>query len=364
MEFLDPFHISSNIVVQVLVLVAELALIYGVTYCVLRWLNRFAVRKVGEMTAELRKRLRSLSRLIRISVLCIAIIIILDAVLKTLMGDITWAWLGLFKERAIRILTIVILALLGYWFTLVVSAVLPRLASDEDETTITELEQRAQTVSVMLRRAGAMVIGVIAGMMILPQIGLDITPILASAGIVGLAIGFGAQSLVKDIISGFFIILENRLAVGDYVTIGKLAGTVERVALRTTALRDMDGTLHIVPNGDIRTISNRNRVWARSILKIRVPYEANVKEIEAILRDVVTGIGQEEQYADILLDEPIVLPVNELNESWITMMVLLRTKAGQQWAISRDLRERVLQTFREAGIQIRVVGPDLAYELL
>ena len=362
MELLDSLHVPSSALLRILVLTAGLVIIYALVAYAVRWLNRLTVRKLGRIDLETRARLRSLSRLIRLSVLLVAVLILLDVALKVLLADKVWAWVDLLGANVIRILTVVILALLAYWLTLVASVMLPRLASDEDATTTTGLEQRAQTVSVMLRRTGVTVIGVVAVVMILSQLGIDVAPILAGAGIVGLAIGFGAQTLVKDILSGFFIIVENRLAVGDYVTIGGHAGTVEKVALRTTALRALDGTLHFIPNGDIRTVSNRNKFWARSILKVRVSYEADVKEVEGTLRDLAAEVARKEEYAEILLDDPLVLPMAELNETWVTTTIVLKTKAGQQWDISRDLRERILVGFRDADVQVRMVGSDLVHD--
>ena len=357
MDLLLDVSVSS--VGRTITLAVGLVIISAVIIFGLRWLNHLSTRRLGSVDKDMERRLKSLNRLARIGVVCLAVVIILDAVLGIVLADYPWPWVNLLRDRTIKIVSIFTLAILLYWLTLVASIVLPPLASDEDETTRTELEQRAQTVSVMLRRTGVTVIAAVAGMMILSQVGIDIGPLLAGAGIAGLAIGFGAQTLVTDVLSGFFIILDNRVAVGDDVTISGVRGTVEKISLRTIALRALDGTLHIIPNGDVRAVANRNKVWTRRILRIRIPYTLNHDDVEQLLSKVSDEIGQDQQYADILLREPVMLPLTEMNEAWITATVVLRTKADQHWEIARDLRRRILAASREAGMDLRIVGPDL-----
>ena len=352
-------EVSTSALGRTITLAVGLAIVSAVIWYGLRWLSQLTYRRLGRVDPDLARRLAMLRRMIRTALVALAVVVIVDAILGVVLADYPWPWVDAARGAAIRTVTIVIIALLAYWLTLLVSIVLPPLASDEDETTRTELEQRAQTVSVMARRTGVTVIAVVAVMMILPQLGIDVGPVLAGAGIVGLAVGFGAQTLVRDVLSGFFIILDNRVAVGDDVTISGVRGTVEKIALRTIELRDLDGTLHIIPNGDIRAVSNRNKIWTRRILKVRIGYDADEDAVEALLGELTSAIGEEEEYADILLAQPVVLPFTELNEAWVSAAIVLRTKADQHWEIARDLRRRILSEAKARDLDVRLVGADL-----
>ena len=253
--------------------------------------------------------------------------------------------------RLAGIAGIVVAALLLYWALLVLLGSLRHAVADDEPDVTSDLERRTETVSTVLRSTGLVVITIVSAMMVLQLLGLDIAPILAGAGIVGVAIGFGAQALVQDTLSGFFILLEDQFRVGDFVQAADVGGTVERMSLRCTWLRAIDGTLHVVPNGEIRTVSNRSKNWARVFIDVRIPYEEDIDRAEALLNELVAEITHEDSYVEAVRGEASVLSITQLAESWVTLKILLMTAAGQQWAISRDLRKRIVRAFNREGIR-------------
>ncbi len=237
-----------------------------------------------------------------------------------------------------------------YWLLLLALGSLRRAVADDDDTTTSDIEQRTDTINAVARSTGLVLIATVASMMVLRVFNIDIAPLLAGAGIAGIAIGFGAQTLVKDALSGFFILLEDQFRVGDFIEVAGTSGTVERMSLRATWLRGFNGTLHVIPNGEIRTVSNRSKNWARVVIDVRVPYEEDIDRAEALLRKLTGEIVAEDDYTSIVQGEPSVLSVAEMAESWVTLKILLMTTAGQQWAISRDLQKRIVRVFNEEGV--------------
>jgi len=251
-----------------------------------------------------------------------------------------------------RIALILVIAWLGYRLLCIAGRRIEEMVEDEDTTTVSEREQRAQTLSQILRNAGLVLIGLIAGTMILRELGLDIGPIIAGAGIVGLAIGFGAQTLVKDVISGFFILLENQFSVGDSIQVGSIGGGVEKMTLRATFLRDLEGTLHIIPNSEIRILANKTKDWARAVVNVGVGYEADLDQVLAVLEDVGKQLHADETFGPLLLEEPTAMGPLELGDSAVTMRLMVKTHAGQQWGVGREMRRRIKEAFAQEGIDI------------
>jgi small conductance mechanosensitive channel len=251
-----------------------------------------------------------------------------------------------------RIVLILVVAWLGYRLLCIAGQRIEKMVEDEDYTTVSEREQRAQTLSQILRSAGLVLIVLIAGTMILRELGLDVGPIIAGAGIVGLAIGFGAQTLVKDVISGFFILLENQFSVGDSIQVDGIAGGVEKMTLRATFLRDLEGTLHIIPNGEIRTLANKTKDWARAVVNVGVGYEAHVDRVLAVLEDVGRQLSADETFGPMLLEDPTAVGPLEFGDSAVTVRLMVKTRAGQQWRVGRELRRRIKEAFEQEGIEI------------
>lgn len=227
-----------------------------------------------------------------------------------------------------------------------------RLVEDDDPASMSEREKRARTLGRILRQAITIGVWALAAVTILGELGVAIGPLVAGAGIAGVAVGFGAQALVKDIISGFFMLLENQYRVGDVVSIAGVTGAVEAINLRTTVLRDLDGCVHVVPNGSITVVTNRTRGWARALLDVGVAYREDTDRCFEVLRKVGADLERDPVYGP-KLEEPFEYPgVERLDESAVLLRMMVRTKPHEQWLVTRELRRRVKRAFAAAGIEI------------
>ena len=211
--------------------------------------------------------------------------------------------------------------------------------------------QQLRTLASVLNSVGLAVIVFIAAMEILPLLGVNMGPLLASAGVAGLAIGFGAQTLVHDVINGFFILMENQYDVGDVVRIGGVAGTVESMTLRRTTLRDDTGAIHIVPNSEIKIVSNLTRDWAQFALHISVDYRENSDRILELLKQVGADLRNDPQFAEALVADPQVPGIERVAGGEVEYLMLIKTRPGQQWAVSRELRRRIKECFQKNNVQ-------------
>jgi small conductance mechanosensitive channel len=188
--------------------------------------------------------------------------------------------------------------------------------------------------------------------MVIAQLGYNIAPLIASAGILGVALGFGAQSLVKDFLSGIFMILEDQYGVGDTVDVGLATGTVEAVSLRITRLRDVNGTVWHVRNGEILAVGNMSQQWARTVLDIPVAFSEDLTRVRAILHEVADGVWNDPEYRPIILEEPEVWGVERWDPDGVVVRVVVKTAPQQQWAVARELRELIKDRFDAEGIEI------------
>ena len=189
--------------------------------------------------------------------------------------------------------------------------------------------------------------------------GVNITPLLASAGVAGLAVSLGAQSLIKDLIGGVLIILENQYAVGDFVTIGSASGHVERITLRTTQLRDRSGDLHIVPNGEVRVLTNQTKGWSRAVVEVGVAYEEDLEHALDVLRTSAEAFASAPTFGPSLLEPPRVIGPIGLGDSAITIRVEVKTQPGKQWEIGRELRKAVLAACDREGVSLPYPRQDV-----
>ncbi len=211
-------------------------------------------------------------------------------------------------------------------------------------------EQRITALTSVLRSVASAVIYSIAAFLVLGEVGLNLAPLLAGAGIIGVALGFGAQSLVRDFLSGLFILVEDQFGVGDIVDLdSQTAGTVEAVSLRTTRLRAVDGTVWHVPNGEIRRVGNKSQHWSRALLDIEVAYDTSIDHARAVIKSVADGLWRERE--DIL-EEPEVWGVEKLGSHAISIRLVVKTRPADQYPVSRELRERLKNAFDEHGIEI------------
>lgn len=213
-------------------------------------------------------------------------------------------------------------------------------------------EKRAKTLSRIFINAGLILIVVVAAFTILSELGINITTALAGFGIAGVAIGFGAQSLVRDFIGGVIILLENHYRIGDVVRVADIAGLVEDIDLRKTVLRDLDGIVHIIPNGEIRTTSNLTKTFSRVNMNVSVGYGEDLDHVIEVINRVGRELAEEPDWKDLILKPPQVLGVDAFEESGISIKILGDTKPMRQWDTMRELRLRLKRAFDEEGIEI------------
>jgi small conductance mechanosensitive channel len=253
-------------------------------------------------------------------------------------------------RSGVRVLGIWILAWLGLRVVNLTARRIEHSVDDGDDSVTTLREKRGRTISQLLRSVGRAVIVTIA-ILLTFNVFINIAPILAGAGILGLAISFGAQSLVRDIISGFFILLENQFAVGDVIEAAGKSGVVERMTMRVVVLRDLEGTMHVIPNGEMKVISNKTRGWARAVVDISVPYTEDVDRILSVVRDEAAQFSTDQVWG-LQLDGPVeVLGVESLTDNSIVIRTLLKTQPGSQWNVAREFRRRLINRFAREAIE-------------
>jgi moderate conductance mechanosensitive channel len=219
--------------------------------------------------------------------------------------------------------------------------------------------QQVRTVASVVTGIGVFVIFFVAALTVLPILGLNLGPMLASAGVVGLAIGFGAQTLVHDFINGFFILLENQYDIGDTVRIAGVKGTVERMSLRQTVLRDEDGTLHIVPNSAIQIVSNTTRDWSQLALRVTVAYSEPSDKIVKLLKEVGNELRHDQAYADDIVSDIDVPGIDRVGNGEAEYLMLIKTRPNKQYPVSRELRRRIKECFEKNNVQ--AAGPGKIY---
>ena len=229
---------------------------------------------------------------------------------------------------------------------------LEKLADDGDPVTQSEIEKRAATLGRILRQAIGVFVWGTAAMLVLSELGISIGPILAGAGIAGIAVGLGAQTLVKDVIGGFFILLENQFRVHDVIGVAGVSGKVEAINLRTTLLRDVEGRVHVIPNGAISVVTNYTREWSVAVLDVGVPYGEDMDRVLSVLRRVGDGLEQDPVVGKRLLQKFEYPGIETFGESAVIVRMLVRTLPQERWDVARELRARVKKAFDESGIEI------------
>lgn len=252
----------------------------------------------------------------------------------------------------------IILVLGGaYIFTRVIHLLIERLhlfvtPGKGPKADVLEKKKRAETLRHTLSNLVTTVVMAVAGLILLRELGVDITPIITAAGIGGLAVGFGAQNLVRDIIAGFFILLEDQIRVGDIAIINGKGGLVEAIRLRTIVLRSFDGTVHIIPNGAINELSNMTKDFSYAVLDVGVAYKENVDHVMDVLREIGEEFEKDPAFSEKLLGPLEVFGVDKFDDSAVIIRSRIKTLPIQQWGVARELRRRVKNTFDEKGIEI------------
>lgn len=254
------------------------------------------------------------------------------------------------RYQAPRILAVLVIAFILTRLLRIVSRHVGELASRDTQPSAVR-SQQFRTLSSVSYSVGFLVITSIAGMQILALLGINMGPLLASAGVAGLAIGFGAQTLVKDFINGFFILAENQYDIGDTVRIAGVQGVVENMTLRRTVLRDFDGTVYTVPSSEIKVVSNLTRDWAQVILKVSVAYSAPSDKVIALLKKTAEDMSADPKFADLIVLQPTVHGVEKVTGNAVDYLLTVRTRPGSQDAVRRELQARIKTCFEENGIE-------------
>jgi len=299
---------------------------------------------------------------------------------ETLCGR-TWVWLGRNEDyrwvaesadwliaKPLRILLILVIALLA---RAVVHRVIDRLSRRAAEGSLPGIlqrgrvsallesapllserrKQRTETLASVLKSITTGAVFTMAVLMILGELAFNIGPFIAGAGIAGVALGFGAQSLVKDFLSGMFMIVEDQYGVGDVIDVGEASGVVEAVGLRVTRLRDVDGTVWYFPNGEILRVGNKSQGWARAVVDVGVAYGSDVALVRQVLGKVAEDLYADEEFRDLVLDEPEVWGVEQLSAEAVVVRVVLKTEPLQQWTVAREFRQRAKSALEAAGVE-------------
>jgi len=256
-------------------------------------------------------------------------------------------WLNIIIIVAALLVVIVIVKII----TSRIRRLVKRKISDEKMI----IKKRTYTLTSVISNLIIVISAVAAMLVIADQIGISITPLLAGIGVVGIVIGFGAQSLIKDLINGTFILLEQWYQINDIITIGDASGIVEKFNLRTTVIRDIEGALHFIPNGEITRLSNLTHTWSRALVNVSVHYSENTDRVVEVLEGIFNDLMEDKKYRDSILERPTILGdggVSELGDSAVVFTVICKVKPAEQWTIGKQLRKRIKDKFDLLGIEI------------
>ena len=329
---------------------------------VLAWLiSRAMPRQAATAPPGSHPSARKLLRIIRIVLLLVLFIVflppILEAVGEPIRGGLKLRTLGTWAlASGLRVLFVLVLAGVLSRIVGISTSRFQQAIIDAHHPPSAEQQKRANTLGGLIQNVARAFIFVAAAVMILNELRIDTQPLLAGAGIVGLGLGFGAQSLVKDVISGFFLIVDNQVRVGDTAEINGTGGLVEAINLRTIVLRDVRGAVHVFPSGSVTTLTNLTKDYAYAVLDLIVSYRNNTDDVEQILRDAGAAL-QDDPVFDPMILEPIeVLGIERFGDTGLTMRARMKTLPAQQWNVTRALRRAVKKQFDKRGIQMAVAG--------
>jgi small conductance mechanosensitive channel len=281
-------------------------------------------------------------------------LIVALAILQTWGIDV-FSWLASATGRAVigRAVTVALIVVVAFLLWEIVSALVERSLSEQDAAgNAVTRSQRLRTLLPLLRNVFMVVLIVLVTMTVLSEIGLNIAPLLAGAGVIGLAVGFGAQTLVKDIITGLFILLEDTISVGDVISVAGHSGVVEAVTIRTIRLRDISGTVHTVPFSDVSTIENRTRDFAYAVLNIGVAYREDIDAVIDVIKDIGAALRADPAYADHIVEDIQVQGLDRFDDSAVVIRARIKTKPLQQWGVRRGFNLAMKRRFDELGIEI------------
>jgi small conductance mechanosensitive channel len=278
-----------------------------------------------------------------------------ERVMSGISIEMITPWLLSTGASALRIGVILIA---GYILARVVRVTLSRLESsmiksaERTETEVGAAQKRVTTLVGLLRTIALVVLWTVVLIMALEQTGMNIGPILAGAGIIGLAVGFGAQNLVRDVVSGFFMVLEDQVRVGDVAVVNGTGGLVEAITFRTIKLRDLSGVVHVFPNGTINALSNMTKDWSAYVIDVGVAYKEDTDRVSEVMRRVAEELRQDPNLGPMILEPIEVFGVDNFGESEVTIKARLKTQPIQQWNVGREYRRRLKKAFDGEGIEI------------
>lgn len=279
-----------------------------------------------------------------------------------------FSWKNVFNWQQLvnDLVEVAIIIAVSFVLYRVVKLIVKRLVAikiDEEDPLVRRMrEQRAQTLGSLFTNVVLIVVVTVTLLTVL-SVFINITPLLASVSVVGLAISFGAQSLVKDVISGTFILIEGQFGIGDVIQIGDTGGLVEKMTLRTTVLRDLNGAVHIIPNGEIKQVSNLTKSWSRAVIDVSIAYAEDVDRVIAMLRATAEEFQRDPEWSMLLLEPPQVLGVENFTETGVTIRTIAKTLPLKQWEVSRELRRRIKQRLDDEEVQlpqsrVKMIAPD------
>ncbi len=355
-QFFEGFPAGTAPVVAVLL---ALTLAWVLAEAVARLVRTFLLHlqgdaEAGDFQRPVMRRPVRLVRIVAFAVIFAALVLpALDVVgIATSFGPNAESMASWFFESGLRIAVIAVLAtLLMRVMALAVSRFETRFEQQGGVDSI-ELSKRAKTLGGLIRNGTSILVFAVAILMVLQQLEFDIMPILTGAGIIGLAVGFGAQTLVKDVISGFFLILENQVRVGDVALINGTGGLVEAIKLRTIVLRDAHGVVHVFPNGSIATLSNMTKDFSYSLLDVEVAYKEDTDRVVSVLRAVGDELMEDPAFKTDILAPLEVLGVDNFGASGVTIRIRFKTLPIKQWNVAREFRRRIKKAFDANRIEI------------
>jgi small-conductance mechanosensitive channel len=255
-------------------------------------------------------------------------------------------------SKGLSIAIIILLSIGAYLLLTFVTRKLTRRMQQLDDEEDSQFDMRIETMHRLVNTTATVIIITVALLTVLSEAGINVGPLLASVGVASLAFGLGAQSLVKDAIAGFFIIAEGQYQVGDVIELGGVAGTVEDLTLRTTQVRDLQGYLHFVPNGEIRIVTNRSRDWSRALIDVGIAYDDDVALAEKTLKEIADRAREDPVIGPVLLEEPTMTGIEGLEDWQVRLRVMVKTLPNEQWGVQRFYRQQIKQLFPERGLTL------------
>ncbi|MFA5014865.1 MAG: mechanosensitive ion channel family protein [Actinomycetota bacterium] len=268
------------------------------------------------------------------------------------------ATVNIFKnvlDNWLNIIIIVVALLVVIFIVKIITSRMKRLVERKISNDKILIKKRTFTLTSVISNLIIIISTVVGLLIIADQIGIPVTPLLAGAGVIGVIIGLGAQSLIKDLINGIFILLEQWYQLDDVITVGDTTGVVEKFSLKTTVVRDLEGTLHFIPNGEIKKLGNRTHTWSRALINVSVHYSENTDRVVEVLEEIFDELMEDKKYKDSILERPTILGdggVSELGDSAVVFTIICKVKPAEQWTIGKQLRKRIKDKFDMLGIEI------------